>query len=90
MEGITKIRTSRFPFASLLMFIDSIQEDRRGKAQDPDILTGLFVNGHTVRAAMDLDLLTPEKRREKQREVRDVKDFLTEDLLQFEYPGGLL
>jgi len=89
-QDITRIRTSRFPFASLLMFIDSIQEDRRGRAQDPDLLTGLSVTGHTISAEMNLDLLASQRLREKQREVRDVKDFLIEDLLLFRYPTGLL
>ncbi len=89
-EGIRHIRTSRFPFAGLLMFIDSIQEDRRGSTQDPDILTGLSVSGQTITAEMNLSLLAPEKQREKHREASDVKDFLTEDLLRFEYPYGLL
>jgi hypothetical protein len=89
-EGIPHIQTSRLPFAGLLMFIDSIQEDRRGETQSPDILTGLSMDDHTVVAEMNLDLLAPEKLREKRREARDVKDFLTEDLLHFEYPSGLL
>jgi hypothetical protein len=87
--GIAKIMTSRFPFASLLMFIDSIQEDRRGKVQVPDILTGLAINGSTVKAEMNLSVLTDEKRREKRREALDVKDFLTEDVLHFDYPDEL-
>ncbi len=89
-RGIAKIMTSRFPFASLLMFIDSIQEDRRGKAQVPDILTGFAINGSTVKAQMNLSGLSDERRREKKREAADVKAFLDEDALRFEYPPGLL
>jgi hypothetical protein len=88
--GVQNLRTSRFPFAALLMFVDSIQEDRRGDAQAPDILTGITVEGNHVRAHIQLDLLSGEKLSEKKREVRDVKGFLQEDLLYFEYPPELL
>ena len=88
-EGITHIPTSRFPFASLLAFIDSIQEDRRGKSQDPDVLTGISVNGCTVTAEMNLGVLPVEALREKKREASHVKAFLHEDGLRFEYPPGL-
>lgn len=87
--GINKLRTSRFPFAALLMFVDSIQEDRRGNAQTPDILTGIKVRGNHVTPQIDLSLLG-DKLSDKKREVRDVKDFLEEDLLYFDYPQELL
>jgi hypothetical protein len=89
-NGITRIRTSRFPFAGLLMFIDSIQEDRRGATQAPDLLTGITVNNHSIVAELNLTLLTPDKLGEKKREVVDVKGFLEEDSLTFEYPADLL
>jgi hypothetical protein len=88
--GILKLRTSRFPFASLLMFVDSIQEDRRGNAQAPDILSGIDVENNRVEAQIQLDLLSGEKLKEKKREIMDVKDFLQEDLLYFDYPHKLL
>jgi hypothetical protein len=88
--GITKLKTSRFPFASLLMFVDSIQEDRRGDAEAPDILTGITVSGNHVGAQIEMRLLTGEKLSKKKREVREVKDFLEEDLLFFNYPPELL
>lgn len=88
-QGISGIRTSRFPLAALLMFIDSIQEDRRGQTQAPDVLLGVSCDGQTIRSVMDLSLLPPDKLAEKRAEARDVKDFLEEDLLTFEYPDGL-
>ena len=88
--GIPNLRTSRFPFASLLMFVDSIQEDRRGDAQAPDILTGINVQSNHVQAQIRLNLLSEEKFKEKKREARDVKSFLQEDLLYFDYPQELL
>jgi len=89
-EGINRIRTSRFPFASLLMFIDSIQEDRRGRVQEPDVLSSISVVGNVVSAEMELGNLSEDKKREKQREARDVQDFLDQDGLQFQYPTELL
>jgi hypothetical protein len=88
--GISNLRTSRFPFASLLMFLDSIQEDRRGDAQAPDILSGLSVQDNRIEAQIRLELLSGEKLIEKKREVHDVKHFLQEDLLYFDYPPELL
>jgi len=88
--GITRIRTSRFPFASLLMFIDSIQEDRRGRVQEPDVLSSISVVGNVVSAEMELGNLSADKQREKQREAKDVQDFLNQDGLQFQYPTELL
>lgn len=89
-EGITRIKTSRFPFASLLMFVDSIQEDRRERVQNPDILKGIKVNTHTITPQIDLNLLSPEKLADKKQEAQTVKDFLEEDLLRFQYPEGLV
>jgi len=40
--------------------------------QVPDILTGLAINGSTVKAKMNLSVLSDEKRREKKREANDV------------------
>jgi len=88
--GILRLRTSRFPFASLLMFVDSIQEDRRGDAQAPDILMGITIRDNHVEAQINLELLVGEKLLEKKREVQDVKGFLEEDLLYFDYPPELL
>lgn len=89
-NGIGNISTSRFPFAALLMFLDSIQEDRRGMVQEPDILIGVNVNGTNVSAELDLEKLTPARLEQKQREARDVKGFLVEDDLVFVYPQALM
>jgi len=88
-EGISEIRTSRFPFAALLMFVDSIQEDRRGKSQDPDVLTGISFVDDILTAQMNLNLLPPEKLAEKKRDVADVVAFLKADALRFRYPAAL-
>ena len=71
------------------MFIDSIQEDRRGRTQSPDLLTRISVRDNTVSVDMNLDLLSTEALVEKKREAGDVKSFLREDLLRFEYPADL-
>ena len=72
------------------MFVDSIQEDRRGYTQDPDILTQISVQEHTVVAQMNLTSLSPDQLREKKREAQDVNSFLEQDLLHYEYPPELL
>jgi len=72
------------------MFIDSIQEDRRGRVQEPDVLSSISVVGNVVSAEMELGNLSEDKKREKQREARDVQDFLDQDGLQFQYPTELL
>jgi hypothetical protein len=89
-KGISGLSTSRFPFAALLMFVDSVQEDRRGKTQDPDLLNGITVEGNTVRAEMNLSLLSPERLAEKKREATDVMGFLQADTLHFQYPSELV
>ena len=88
-EGISAISTGRFPFAGLLAFLDSIQEDRREHGQGPDILTRLSVRGTVVEAHMNLDQLPAEKLPAKRREAAEIKSFLIEDALQFQYPEGL-
>ena len=88
-EGISAISTGRFPFAGLLAFLDSIQEDRREHGQGPDILTRLSVRGTVVEAHMNLEQLPTEKLPAKRREAAEIKSFLIEDALQFQYPEGL-
>lgn len=85
-QNIAKLRTSRLPFATLLMFIDSIQEDRRGQTQVPDILISIEIVDKVVTAQIDSSKLSEEGVREKKREFADVKSFLQEDGLQFAYP----
>jgi hypothetical protein len=85
-RGISTIRTSCFPFASILMFVDSIQEDRRGTVHSPDILRGICFRDSCAIAQMEPGMLTADMLGEKRREVSDIKSFLQEDLLQFHYP----
>lgn len=87
-EGIGTISTGRFPFASLLTFFDSIQEDRRENVLEPDLLMSLSIRGTLVKAHMDLGQFSTEKLLAKRREAADIKSFLIEDSLQFQYPPG--
>lgn len=87
-QGIVRINTQRFPFAALLMFIDSIQDDRREPGLGdcgPDILEDLTVSGDTVEARIDDSLLTEEQLRSKRLEVEDVLAFLEQDGLRYRY-----
>lgn len=92
-EGMMQLTTSRFPFASLLTFIDSIQDDRRDPKEPPvaerDALEGLSIDGDYVVAHIDTSRLSPEFRQEKQKEIRGVLSFLDQDGLKFRYPGEL-
>ena len=94
--GINRLSTRRFPFASLLMYIDSIQDDRREpdlSAQGPDVLRGLSIEGGTVTAVIDGDTLTPEQVRQiahKVEEAQDVLEFLQQDGLKYRYPPEIL
>ncbi len=88
-EGIRAISTRRFPFAALLTFLDSIQEDRRESVPGPDILTGLSIRGALIEPRMDLARIPAEKLSAKKREIADIKSFLVEDALQFRYPADL-
>jgi hypothetical protein len=87
--GIDTIRATEFPFASLLMFVDSIQEDRRGRIQEPDVLTGLTLKDGRALPEMNLGVLPGAKLREKKREISDVQSFLVQDALRFQYPPEL-
>lgn len=93
---VHNLSTLRFPFASLLAFIDSIQDDRRhlhGESLGPDILQDVLVEGNEVRPIVDWKNLTPEQVHQVMRKRDDIADlsrFLLADGLQFLYPDELL
>ena len=95
-EGIDKLSTSSFPFASLLMFIDSIQDDRRQRdlaAAGPDILRDVVVNSGIVTAVVALQGLAEDQVEQvarKRTEALDVLDFLEQDGLRYRYPPEFL
>jgi len=88
--GIASIRTSRFPFAALLAYIDSVQDDRRDitgvQPESYDALIGISVVNHTVTALIDTSKFSPATMQGKQREARGVKEFFMQDGLEFRYP----
>jgi hypothetical protein len=94
--GIGKLSTYRFPFASLLMFIDSIQDDRREMdlgAAGPDMLRDVLVEGTAVTAIIDWDDLTEAQVAQiarKRKEALDVLEFLEPDGLEYRYPPKFL
>ena len=91
--GIKKIKLSRFPFAVLLMYLDSLQEDRRDKylcIEAPDLLGGLEFNGRIL-MKMDENVARDYPRIGKLKaECRDFKEFVECDGIKFEYPGILI
>jgi len=92
-EGISCLKTSRFPFAALLAFIDSIQDDRRQRdVPDPsnDILEGLEVNGKTISACLDVSRLIDAQVLKKRTEATDIISFFEADGLIYEYPPELI
>lgn len=94
--GVSAVSTLRFPFAALLMFIDSIQDDRRQwdlASAGPDILRDLSVESETVTAVVQLEGLTEdqvEQVAKKRAESLDVLDFLEQDGLRYRYPPEFL
>jgi hypothetical protein len=93
-EGELSISTRRFPIAALLMFIDSIQDDRRDPAslrfEERDALQDLEVRGDTVEAIVDIGRVTPEVLPGKRVEAQGVTGFLTQDGVKFRYPAEFL
>jgi hypothetical protein len=95
-EGIDRLSTRSFPFASLLMFIDSIQDDRREwdlTTAGPDILRDVSVDSGVVTAVVDLQDLTERQVQQvarKRTEALDVLDFLEQDGLAYRYPAEFM
>jgi hypothetical protein len=91
--GIEKIKLSKFPFAVLLTYLDSIQEDRRSKflcIEVPEILQGFKYNGK-ICAIVDEDLAKSYPRLGKLKaECRDFINFMECNGIKFEYPEILL
>lgn len=91
--GIGSVSTRRFPFAALLAFIDSIQDDRREPSvPDPskDILEGLEVDNMKVSASLDLTRLTERQILKKRTEAADIIAFFEQDGLCYEFPKELI
>lgn len=91
-RGIRKIKASRFPFAVLLMYIDSIQEDRRTleiERSGIDIMTDLEVSEGTIYTEMDCQRLGQEQLYRKRREIADILDFVERDTFDFKFPDEL-
>jgi len=91
--GISKIKLSRFPFATLLVYLDSLQEDRRDKflcIETPELLQGFEYNGKVI-ARINESLAKSYPRLGKLKaECRSFLDFVECDGIKFEYPKALL
>jgi hypothetical protein len=93
--GECVISSDRMPFAALLAFVDSIQDDRRelvGPLPARRILDDLSVDDvGTVSAALNADQYDPAELLEKMLEARDVRaSFLdTDGVISFKYPDWM-
>lgn len=89
-NGIDSVLTSRFPFACLLAFIDSIQDDRRdvkgSQHGKQDVLLGIEIEGNIVTAIVETPKLSETELGKKKEEADGVKAFFEQDGLQFVYP----
>ena len=91
--SIKRIKLSKFPFAVLLMYLDSLQEDRRDKflcIETPELLQGFDYNGKVI-ASINVSLAESYPRLGKLKtECRDFINFVECDGIKFEYPEVLL
>ncbi len=90
---VKKIKLSRFPFAVLLMYLDTLQEDKRDRflcIEDPELLQGFEYNGKVV-AIIDKELAASYRHLGKWKvECRDFINFVGCDGVKFEFPKILL
>jgi hypothetical protein len=95
--GIGSLRSRRFPLATLLMYIDSIQDDRRQfelPETNVDILEDILVAGDIILAQVNLERaarqMTQDEFEEylnrKRAEAHAVLTFIEADGLKFSYP----
>lgn len=92
-HGIGTLRTRRFPFAALLAFIDSIQDDRRedSSPQAPDVLQYLQLDGSVVRPVVNVGALQEDRLAVKRLDAADLNQFLDPTGgLRYEYPDSYL
>lgn len=95
-EGISSLTTRRFPYASLLMYLDSIQEDRRALLLgEPvvDLIQDVVVEDAMVQASVDEANFTQghiDKIAKIQDDLADIAAFLACDGLTYSYPAVLL
>jgi hypothetical protein len=88
-----KIRVAALPFAALLAFVDSIQDDRRNLAAVREALLILekllIVPPRTVEARINIDALESQSLLDKIIEARDVLAALDQhpDEMEFKYPA---
>jgi len=90
--GVTKIKLSRFPFAVLLGYLDSLQEDRRDRflcVESPELLQGFEYNGKVVASINEGLAETYPRLGKLKAECRDFINFVECDGIKFQYPNVL-
>jgi len=95
-ESVTSLSTRRFPYASLLMYLDSIQEDRRALLlghPEVDLIQDVLVEDGIIRAHVDTSRLTQahiDKIAQIRDDLADIAAYLVCDGLTYSYPAVLL
>lgn len=91
--GIKNIKLSRFPFAILLTYLDTLQEDRRERflcIEEPELLRGFKYNGRVI-VVVDEKIAQNYPRFGKLKiECKEFINFADCDGVIFEYPEILL
>ncbi len=91
--GFKKVKLSRFPFAVLLIYLDSLQEDRRDKflsVEVPDLIEGLVYNGKVLVRVNESFAKSYPRIGKLKAECRNFKHFVECDGIKFEYPKVLV
>jgi len=95
-ECLSWLSTRRFPYASLLMYLDSIQEDRRSlRLGEPvvDLIQDVVVEDAIVQVSVDEAHLTQahiDKIAQIRDDFADISAYLVCDGLRYVYPPVLL
>lgn len=94
-HGTCKIPTAVMPFAALLAFVDSIQDDRRdlkGLTNEINFLKTLIVNRSVITAEVELGAISDESILWKVVEARDIVKSLHQvaGAINFEYPNWMV
>lgn len=92
-KHIKNINISRFPFAGLLMYLDSLQEDRRNNENDidyQDTIIDISVDNNEVKANLNLEYIVKKNKVAKMKlECKSIIDFLNFDSFKLIYPDWI-
>ncbi len=92
-KHLKKLSLSRFPFAVLLIYLDSLQEDKREKSlclETPELLQGFQYNGKILATVNESIAKSYPRLGKLKAECRDFINSVKCDGIRFEYPMILL